>query len=128
MMSSEGRNVTSPSRMSPSTRAASSSVYCCLRPVTFHQICRDGGKVFPDRTYAWPGCIVVLADERRLGQWQRAAQAARVPLIAAGDVHYHDPNPVSPRCAVGHSLKTTVAELGVARFPNGERRLRPLTT
>ena len=53
--------------------------------------------------------------------------AARVPLIAAGDVHYHD---ASRRylqdVLTAIRLKTTVAELGAARFPNGERRLRPL--
>ena len=51
----------------------------------------------------------------------------RVPLVAAGDVHYHD---ASRRYLqdvfTAIRLKTTVAELGANRFPNGERRLRPL--
>ena len=37
-----------------------------------------------------PSCIAALTDERRLDEWQRAASAAGVPLVAAGDVHYHD--------------------------------------
>ena len=66
-------------------------------------------------------------DARRLGQWQRAAQAARVPLVAAGDVHYHDANRrYLQDVLTAVRLKTTVAELGARRFPNGERRLRPL--
>ena len=50
-----------------------------------------------------------------------------MPLVAAGDVHYHD---ASRRylqdVLTAVRLKTTVAELGARRFPNGERRLRPL--
>ena len=46
--------------------------------------------VFFDRTYAVAELHRGPCDERRLGQWQCAAQAVRVPLIAAGDVHYHD--------------------------------------
>ncbi len=83
--------------------------------------------VFPDRAYAVAELHRGPCDERRLGQWQGAARAARVPLIAAGDVHYHD---ASRRylhdVLTAVRLKTTVAELGVSRFPNGERRLRPV--
>ena len=60
-------------------------------------------------------------------EWQRAAQAARVPLVAAGDVHYHDARRrYLQDVLTAIRLKTTVAELGAARFPNGERRLRSL--
>ena len=83
--------------------------------------------VFSDRTYAVAELHRGACDERRLSQWQRAAEASRVPLIAAGDVHYHE---ASRRylqdVLTAVRLKTTVAELGPARFPNGERRLRPL--
>ena len=64
---------------------------------------------------------------RRLDQWQRAAKAAGVPLVAAGDVHYHDARRrYLQDVLTAIRLKKTVAELGAARFPNGERRLRPL--
>ena len=47
----------------------------------------------------------------------------KVPLIAAGDVHYHHPRRrYLQDVLTAIRLKTTVAELGVARFPNGERR------
>ena len=50
-----------------------------------------------------------------------------VPLIAAGDVHYHDARRrYLQDVLTAIRLKTTVAELGAARFPNGERRLRAL--
>jgi error-prone DNA polymerase len=81
--------------------------------------------VFADRTYAVAELHRGPCDRRRLAEWQRAALAARVPLVAAGDVHYHD---ASRRylqdVLTAIRLKTTVAELGAARFPNGERRLR----
>ncbi len=84
-------------------------------------------EVFPDRTYAVAELHRGPCDERRLGQWQAAAQAARVPLIAAGDVHYHDANRrYLHDVLTAIRLKTTVDELGAARFPNGERRLRPV--
>jgi error-prone DNA polymerase len=83
--------------------------------------------IFRDRTFAVAELHRGPSDPRRLGQWKRAAQAARVPLIAAGDVHYHD---ASRRflqdILTAIRLKTTVSALGTARFPNGERRLRPL--
>jgi error-prone DNA polymerase len=68
-----------------------------------------------------------VCDQRRLAEWQRAARIARVPLIAAGDVHYHDAKRrYLQDVLTAIRLKTTVAELGSARFPNGERRLRAL--
>jgi error-prone DNA polymerase len=84
-------------------------------------------EVFLDRTYAVAELHRGSCDLRRLDHWQREARANRVPLIAAGDVHYH----VAKRrflhdVLTAIRLKTTVAELGVARFPNGERRLRAL--
>ena len=84
-------------------------------------------EVFSDRTYAVAELHRGPHDERRLGQCQRAAQAAGVPLVAAGDVHYHDARRrYLQDVLTAIRLKTTVAELGSARFPNSERRLRPL--
>jgi error-prone DNA polymerase len=84
-------------------------------------------EVFPDRTYAVAELHRGVCDGRRLAEWQRAARSARVPLIAAGDVHYHDAKRrYLQDVLTAIRLKTTVAELGTARFPNGERRLRAL--
>lgn len=49
-------------------------------------------EVFTDRTYAVAELHRGPCDERRLSQWRSAARLAQVPLIAAGDVHYHDAN------------------------------------
>ena len=50
-----------------------------------------------------------------------------MPLVAAGDVHYHHARRrYLQDVLTAIRLKTTVAELGAARFPNGERRLRSL--
>ena len=85
-------------------------------------------EVFLDRTYAVAELHRGLGDERRLSEWQRVATAAKVPLIAAGDVHYHDARRrYLQDVLTAIRLKTTVAELGAARFPNGERRLRALS-
>ncbi len=84
-------------------------------------------EVFLDRTYAVAELHRGVCDGRRLDQWQRAARAARVPLVAAGDVHYHDARRrYLQDVLTAIRLRTTVAELGPARFPNGERRLRAL--
>jgi error-prone DNA polymerase len=94
---------------------------------THHSPLTKWREVFPDRTYAVAELHRGVCDERRLAQWQRAARIARVPLIAAGDVHYHDARRrYLQDVLTAIRLKTTVAELGPARFPNGERRLRAL--
>jgi error-prone DNA polymerase len=84
-------------------------------------------EIFLDRTYAVAELHRGLCDGRRLDEWQRVARALRVPLIAAGDVHYHDARRrYLQDVLTAIRLKTSVAELGSARFPNGERRLRTL--
>jgi error-prone DNA polymerase len=66
------------------------------------------------------------ADDRlRLQMLMRVARQHRLPLVAANDVHYHDPSrqPLQDvLSAVRHG--TTVAELGHRRFPNAERHLK----
>jgi error-prone DNA polymerase len=84
-------------------------------------------EVFGDRTYAVAELHRGACEARRLDQWHREAKAARAPLVAAGDVHYHDARRrYLQDVLTAVRLKTTVAELGAARFPNGERRLRTL--
>jgi error-prone DNA polymerase len=83
--------------------------------------------VFQDRTYAVAELHCDFNDGRRLKHWQRVALDSRVPLIVAGDVHYHDPRRrFLQDVLTAIRLKTTVDRLGTARFPNGERSLRPL--
>ena len=90
-------------------------------------ISRDGAKSFLIEPTRWPSCIAASATAGDWHEWQREAAAARVPLVAAGDVHYHDARRrYLQDVLTAIRLKTTVAELGAARFPNGERRLRTL--
>jgi error-prone DNA polymerase len=66
------------------------------------------------------------ADDRsRLEQWIELSRRLKIPLAATNDVHYHVPQrrPLHDvLTAIRHH--TTVAELGMWRFPNGERYLK----
>jgi error-prone DNA polymerase len=67
-------------------------------------------------------------DARRLDELIRLSKQSRLPLVAAGDVHYHAPERMPLQhvlTAVKHG--TTVAELGEHCLPNAERHLRPRT-
>jgi error-prone DNA polymerase len=84
----------------------------------------------------FPGALWIAAerlldadDSARCEKLVAIAEAARLPIVAAGDVHMH----IRERRALQDTLtairlKTTVAQAGYALHPNGERHLRPLTT
>jgi error-prone DNA polymerase len=83
--------------------------------------------IFADRCYALAELHRGPDDRARLHGFLQTARAARVPLAAANDVHYH----VRSRrilqdvlTAIRHGC--SVAELGERRFPNAERHLRSL--
>jgi error-prone DNA polymerase len=66
-------------------------------------------------------------DEQQVGQLQQLSTHSRLPLLAAGDVHYH----VAERMplhdvltAISHNR--TVAQAGRQRFSNAQRHLRSL--
>ena len=64
-------------------------------------------------------------DARRLARLLQLSRQARVPLAAAGDVHYHVPGRmVLHEVLTAIRLGTTVDRVGQARFPNAERHLR----
>ena len=66
-------------------------------------------------------------DDQRVGSSCSSCRgSARVPLVAAGDVHYHVPRAAgAARRADGHSpAARTVAEAGEHLFPNAERHLK----
>jgi error-prone DNA polymerase len=84
-------------------------------------------EMFGNRCYLLAELHYGVDDGRRLEQLLRLSRASRVPLVAAGDVHYHAPE----RMALQHVLTairhgTTVAELGERCLPNAERHLRNL--
>ncbi len=81
--------------------------------------------IFGDRGYLAAALHRGPNDDAELARLTRLARAARLPLVATNDVHYHDParRPLQEvLTAIRHG--TTVAELGPLRFPNGERHLK----
>ena len=84
--------------------------------------CRDA---FGDRCYGVAELFRGFDDRRGLRQMEDAAKRARLPLIAANDVHYHVPErrPLHDvLTAVRHGC--TVADLGTRLFANAERQLK----
>ncbi|MCI0681283.1 MAG: error-prone DNA polymerase [Gemmataceae bacterium] len=81
--------------------------------------------VFTDRCYAVAELHRGPEDRRLLAEMMQLAREARLPLIAANDVHYHLPErrPLQDvLTAIRH--RSTVAELGDRVFPNAERHLK----
>ncbi|MCS7046275.1 MAG: error-prone DNA polymerase, partial [Gemmataceae bacterium] len=105
-----------------------------LRNTAAVPICRGGqdrnplGRyrdIFADRGYAVAELTRGPNDRRRLQQMVRAARQARLPLVAANDVHYHVPERRflhDVLAAIRHGC--AVAELGERLFANGERHLQ----
>ncbi len=82
-------------------------------------------ELFGDRCY----CLAELCkgpdDQGRLAELSRPARRARVPLVAAGDVHYHAGGRlVLQDVLTAVRLGLAVAEAGDALFPNAERYLK----
>ena len=84
----------------------------------------------------FPGALWIAAerlleadDAARCQKLAAIAEATRLPIVAAGDVHMH----ARERRALQDTLsairlKTSIAQAGYALHPNGERHLRPLAT
>jgi error-prone DNA polymerase len=80
---------------------------------------------FGDRCYAIAELFRGPDDERRLQHMIAEARRARVPLVAANDVHYHIPQrQFLQDVLTAIRLGRPVAQLGDAMFPNGERHLK----
>jgi error-prone DNA polymerase len=98
------------------------------------------GREFPERSAvcldhyreAFSGRCYVLAelhhgpdDRLLLAQLRELARAARLPLVAANDVHYHEPQRRFLQDVLTAIREgTPVARLGDRLFPNGERYLK----
>ena len=84
--------------------------------------CRD---VFGDRTYLVAALAKGPDDEQALARLITMSKRSRVPLVAAGDVHYHARSRLPLQDVLtAIRLGTTVAEAGDALFPNAERYLK----
>jgi error-prone DNA polymerase len=84
--------------------------------------------IFGDRCYLLAELHRGVDDRARLEQLQELARETRLPLVAAGDVHYHVPGRMvlyDVVTAIRHGTTVAAAE-GKLLFPNAERHLRPL--
>jgi error-prone DNA polymerase len=84
--------------------------------------------IFRDRCYLLAELHRGVDDRTRLEALQELAREARLPLVAAGDVHYHVPARLvlhDVLTAIRHGTTVSAAE-GKFLFPNAERHLRSL--
>jgi error-prone DNA polymerase len=83
--------------------------------------------VFGDRAYLLAELHKGPDDVGQLESLIALSRQTRLPLVAAGDVHYHSPSrqPLH-EVLTATRLGTTVAGLAEHRFANAERHLRPL--
>ncbi|QDU96968.1 error-prone DNA polymerase [Lignipirellula cremea] len=84
-------------------------------------------EIFPGRTYQLGEISCGPNDRRRLAEAAAIARQAGVPLVAAGDVHYHSPSRLPLHdvlTAIRHGVPIT--EAGEQLFPNAQRHLKPL--
>ena len=83
-------------------------------------------ELFGDRCYLLGALHWGDKDGEVLQGWRRLSEQTGVPLVAAGDVHYHIPQrQVMHEVLTAIRYGTTVAELRERRFSNAERYLRP---
>jgi error-prone DNA polymerase len=83
--------------------------------------------IFGDRCYLLAELHRGPNDERRLQRYVELSRETRIPLVAAGDVHYHIPGRMvlqHTMTAIRHGI--TVAEAGERLFSNAQRHLRPV--
>lgn len=83
--------------------------------------------IFSDRCYGIAELHLGPNDAMELERMVQLSQQVKVPIAAANDVHYHIPKRRFLHdvvTAIRH--RSTVAELGAHRFPNGERYLKSL--
>jgi error-prone DNA polymerase len=81
---------------------------------------------FPGAAWLAVERLLAADDAARLAALRKVAEAAGIPLVAAGDVHMH----LRSRRALQDTLTAIrlgvpVEEAGLALHPNGERHLRP---
>ncbi|MBB73481.1 MAG: error-prone DNA polymerase [Planctomycetaceae bacterium] len=87
--------------------------------------CQAYGELFGDRSFLLAELHHGANDKAWIDYLVSLSQQAAIPLVAAGGVHYHDPQ----RMELQHVLTAikyglTVAQLGTHRLPNAERHLR----
>jgi error-prone DNA polymerase len=85
-------------------------------------------EIFSDRCYLLAELHYRADDSARLAELQALARTTGIPLLAAGDVHYHVPARMvlhDVLTAIRHGTTVAAGE-GTLLFPNAERHLRPV--
>jgi error-prone DNA polymerase len=85
-------------------------------------------EIFGDRCYLLAELYYGANDQARLAELQHLSRALKIPLVAAGDVHYHVPARMvlhDVLTAIRHGITVAAGE-GTLLFPNASRHLRPL--
>jgi error-prone DNA polymerase len=84
--------------------------------------------IFRDRCYLLAELHYGADDQARLAELHHRSRSLRIPLVAAGDVHYHVPARMvlhDVLTAIRHGTTVAAAE-GTLLFSNAQRHLRPL--
>ena len=82
-------------------------------------------EAFGDRCYALLECCYGPDDEQYLIRTSRAAHQARVPMVAANDVHYHQPSRKALEdVLIAIRVGGPVSQVQEHLFPNQERYLK----
>jgi len=94
---------------------------------TLHSALRTYRDIFGDRGYMLAELFRGPDDAHLLEELEQLSKTTKLPLVAAGDVHYHMPSrqPLH-EVLTATRLGTTVAQIEAARFPNAQRHLRPI--
>jgi error-prone DNA polymerase len=83
--------------------------------------------MFGERCYLLAELHRGSTDQQRLDLLQELSQQSRLPLVATGDVYYHDPSHARLQdvlTAIAHGC--TVHDIGPYQFANAQRHMRPL--
>jgi error-prone DNA polymerase len=84
-------------------------------------------EVFEDRGYLFCELHRGVDDDAFIGQLQQLSTLGEVPLLAAGDVHYHTPDRMLMHdCLTAIRHGTTIDQVHRDRFANSQRHLRSL--
>ena len=84
-------------------------------------------ELFGDHAYLLCELHRGVDDVEQLRWLQRLSRQSGLPLVAAGDVHYHVPQRMRMHdCVTAIRHRTTIERVQDKRFANAERHLRPL--
>ncbi|MFO0871050.1 MAG: error-prone DNA polymerase [Pirellulales bacterium] len=109
------------------SQSASERASSHVRGGEWREWCGRYRELFGDRGYLLAELFRGPADVQRLAEWQAWSRESGVPLVAAGDVHYHVPArlPLAD-LLTAIRLGTTVDAAQGQLFANAQRHLRPL--